>query len=143
MSNLLEKAIAVALEAHAGVMTRSGRPYIFHPLLLMIQMESEEEMITAVLHDVVEDSAITLDDLAAMGFDQQVLDALALLTHNKETTSYEDYISDIRINPLARKVKLADLEHNMDIRRLPNKMSQKDLDRLQKYRHAWEILTGR
>jgi (p)ppGpp synthase/HD superfamily hydrolase len=142
LTNHLEKAIAVALEAHAGVVTRSGRPYILHPLRLMIQMESEEEMITAVLHDVVEDSTITLDDLAAMGFVKEILDALALLTHDKETTRYEDYITGIKANPLALKIKLADLEHNMDIRRLPNKMSRSDLERLQKYRHAWKILTG-
>jgi (p)ppGpp synthase/HD superfamily hydrolase len=142
MSNLLEKAIAVALEAHAGVMSRSGRPYILHPLRLMIQMESEEEMITAVLHDVVEDSSITLVDLAEIGFSQRVLDALALLTHNKATTDYNDYIIAIKANSLARKIKLADLAHNMDLRRLPNPLSQKDLNRLQKYRQAWKTLAG-
>ncbi|MDX1415762.1 MAG: hypothetical protein R3293_16310 [Candidatus Promineifilaceae bacterium] len=143
MTNPLEEAIAVALEAHAGVMTRSGRPYILHPLRLMIQMDSEEEMITAVLHDVVEDSPLTLTDLAGMGFSSQVLDALDLLTRNKETTSYDDYIMAIKENDLARKIKLADLEHNMDVRRLPNPMSQQDLNRLQRYRRAWKTLTGR
>ncbi len=142
MSNLLEKAIAVALEAHAGVLTRSGRPYIIHPLRLMNQMETEEEMIAAVLHDVVEDSPITLDDLAKIGFSQRVLDALALLTHNKKTTTYEDYILALKANMLARKIKLADLVHNMDVRRLPNPINQRDLDRLKKYRRAWKILTG-
>ena len=83
--NLLEKAISVALEAHENVVTRSGRPYILHPLRLMLQMDSEEEMITAVLHDVVEDSEFTLDDLAAMGFPDPVLGALVLLTHNTKS----------------------------------------------------------
>ncbi len=140
--NLLEKAIAVALEAHEGVKTRSGRPYILHPLHLMLQMDSEEEMITAVLHDVVEDSDITLDDLAAMGFSTSVLEALALLTHNKEEMSYEAYIEGIKSNPLAVRVKLADLTHNMNLRRLPNPLSQRDLERMQKYHHSWKSLTG-
>lgn len=140
--DLLEKAIAVALEAHKGVMTRSGRPYILHPLRLMLQMETEEEMITAVLHDVVEDSDFTLDDLAAMGFPDPVLAALDLLTHDKELVHYDEYILGIKSNPLAVRVKLADLTHNMDIRRIPNPMKQRDLDRLQKYRRAWKTLTG-
>lgn len=140
--NLLEKAISVALKAHENVVTRSGQPYILHPLRLMLQMDSEEEMITAVLHDTVEDSVITLDDLAAMGFSDPVLDALALLTHDKDNLSYEDYILAIKPNPLAVRVKLADLTHNMDIRRLPTPLSQRDLDRLAKYRRAWKILTG-
>jgi len=109
----------------------------------MLQMDSVEEMITAVLHDVVEDSAITLDDLAAMGFSEPVLNALALLTHDKETMSYEDYVDALKTNPLARRVKLADLTHNMDIRRLPYPLRRRDLERLQKYRLAWEILTGK
>lgn len=100
-------------------------------------------MITAVLHDVVEDSAVTLDDLAAMGFQEPVLDALALLTHDKEQTSYENYILALKPNPLAVRVKLADLAHNMDIRRLPNPVDQRDLQRIEKYRHAWKTLTGK
>lgn len=141
--NFLDKAITVALEAHEDVVTRSGRPYILHPLHLMLKMDSEQEMITAVLHDVVEDSNITLDDLAAMGFSEPVLTALSLLTHDKEMSSYEDYILAIKTNPLAVRVKLADLTHNMDIRRLPTPLRQRDLDRIQKYRRAWETLTGR
>ncbi len=140
--NLLEKAISVALEAHKGATTRSGRPYILHPLHLMLQMDSEEEMITAVLHDVVEDSDITLDDLAAMGFSTAVIEALALLTHNKDNVSYEAYIEGIKSNPLAVRVKLADLTHNMNVRRLPNPLSQRDLERLQKYHHSWNTLSG-
>ena len=140
--NLLEKAISVALEAHENIVTRSGRPYILHPLRLMLQMDSEEEMITAVLHDVVEDSEFTLDDLAAMGFPDPVLDALALLTHDKEKSSYENYILALKQNPLAVRVKLADLTHNMDIRRLPTPLRRRDLDRLAKYRRAWKTLTG-
>ena len=140
--SLIEKAIAVALEAHEGDVTRSGKPYVLHPLRLMLQMDSEEEMITAVLHDVVEDSHYTLDDLTGMGFPDSVLDALNVLTHDKERISYEDYIQGIKSNPLAVRIKLADLTHNMDIRRLPNPMGDSDLERLRKYRRAWKTLTG-
>lgn len=138
--NLLETAMAIALEAHEGAATLSGRPYILHPLHIMLQMDNEEEMITAVLHDVVEDSSITLGELAALGFSDSVLNALELLTHDKTTEGYEDYILALKPNPLARRVKLADLTHNMDIRRLPFPISKRDLQRLEVYRHAWEIL---
>jgi (p)ppGpp synthase/HD superfamily hydrolase len=139
--DLLEKAITVALEAHEGIVTRSGRPYILHPLRLMLQMDSEDEMITAVLHDVVEDSNFTLDDLDAMGFPDVVLEALGHLTHDKDRVNYEEYIQGIKSNPLAVRRKLADLTHNMDIRRLPSPLNERDLKRLQKYRRAWKTLT--
>lgn len=137
----LEKAIAIALKAHEGILDKSGKPYILHPLRLMMQMESEEARITAVLHDVVEDSTITLTDLAESGFSSEIIDALALLTHDKDAIPYEDYIEGIRSNPLARQVKLADLEHNMDTRRLQAPLSERDLDRLQRYRLAWDVLS--
>lgn len=136
----LERAIDIALRAHAGATDKSGRPYILHPLHLMAQMETDEEMMAAVLHDVVEDSDWTLHDLAREGIPRRVLQALALLTHDKETTPYEDYIAAVASNPLARRVKLADLAHNMDPRRLPPELTSNDLDRLVKYRRAWAVL---
>lgn len=136
---LVEKAIALAVEAHAGEVDKAGMPYILHPLHLMMQMETAEEMITAVLHDVIEDTPITLDDLRQQGFPEVVLEALVLLTHDTANTSYEDYVAAIKPNPLARKVKLADLAHNMDIRRLPD-LDMKDYGRLEKYRRAWVTL---
>ncbi|MEZ4517813.1 MAG: GTP pyrophosphokinase [Chloroflexota bacterium] len=138
--NQLEQAIRIALDAHAGVVDKSGQPYILHPLTLMLQMETEEERITAVLHDVVEDSDISLDDLARLGFPTQVLEALELLTHDRDTLPYLDYVAAISTNPLARTVKLADLQHNMDIRRLPLELTEADLQRLATYRQAWELL---
>jgi (p)ppGpp synthase/HD superfamily hydrolase len=139
MMHLVEKAIALAVAAHAGEVDKQGKPYILHPLRLMMQMETAEEMITAVLHDVIEDTSTTLEDLGQHGFPEVVLDALALLTHDTASTSYEEYVAAIKPNPLARKVKLADLAHNMDIRRLPE-MGMKDYGRLEKYRRAWEML---
>jgi (p)ppGpp synthase/HD superfamily hydrolase len=135
---MLEKAIALAVEAHAGQAGKDGRPYILHPLHLMLQMETEVEMMTAVLHDVVEDTAVTFADLAALGFPEEVLDAVRLLTR-EEGVSYEAYVAAIKPHPLARRVKLADLEHNMDTRRIPH-LQPKDLARLEKYHLAWEML---
>ena len=138
MTNLLEKAIALAVEAHAGQFDKAGNPYILHPLHLMLQMETENERITAVLHDIVEDTAVTMDDLANLGFPPAVLAALGLLTHDP-AVPYDDYILQVKANPLARCVKLADLAHNMDIRRLKNPTA-KDWSRLAKYRQAWDML---
>jgi (p)ppGpp synthase/HD superfamily hydrolase len=139
--NLIEQAIALAVEAHTGEVDKEGKPYVLHPLRLMLQMETAEEMITAVLHDVIEDTPITLDDLRQKGFPETVLTALALLTHDTASTSYEEYVAAIKPNPLAGKVKLADLAHNMDIRRLP-KLEMKDYGRLERYRRAWDALTN-
>lgn len=138
---LIERAIAVALEAHAGQVDRYDRPYILHPLALMTAVEGEPAQMAAALHDVVEDSAITLDDLRAEGFPAEVLEAVRLLTHDKERQSYEDYVRAIRPNRLARQVKLADLQHNMDIRRM-SAVTPEDAPRLEKYRRAWAILTS-
>ncbi|RMG93870.1 MAG: HD domain-containing protein [Chloroflexi bacterium] len=139
--NLLEKAIKLAVEAHAGQVDKSGRPYILHPLRLMLEMETEEEMITAVLHDVIEDTHITLDTLRKMGFPEKILTALELLTHETADTPYDTYILTLKTNPIARRVKLADLAHNMDIRRLPE-ITTKDCGRLAKYRRAWKLLNN-
>ncbi|MCP4357875.1 MAG: GTP pyrophosphokinase [Chloroflexi bacterium] len=136
--SLLEQAIALAVAAHAGQVCRNGCPYILHPLHLMMQMETETEMMTAVLHDVVEDTAVTFDDLVALGLPEEVLTAVGLLTHDNDT-SYRAYIATLKPNPLARRVKVADLEHNMDIRRLPY-VRKKDLKRLRKYHCAWQML---
>ena len=136
----IERAITIALEAHQHKTDRNKRPYILHPLHVMHQMDSDVEMMAAVLHDVVEDSAITLDDLRREGFASEVIDAVALLTHDKEAMSYEDYVLGLKSNPLARKIKLADLTHNMDLRRI-ERISDADLKRMEKYHRAWEILT--
>jgi (p)ppGpp synthase/HD superfamily hydrolase len=136
----LEQAIRIALDAHAGAVDKAGQPYILHPLTLMLGMASNEERITAVLHDVVEDSGVTLDELAQAGFSPRVVAALELLTHDADQP-YEEYVAAIAADPLARTVKLADLRHNMDVRRLPPELSERDLERLATYRLAWEQLS--
>jgi (p)ppGpp synthase/HD superfamily hydrolase len=138
--HLLEACIGVAVEAHAGQLGRDDRPYILHPLQVMLQMDTEDEMMVAVLHDALEDSGLTGQDLASLGLPEAVLEAVALLTHDREELDYESYVRRLRSNPLARKVKLADLAHNMDLRRLPDP-GPADLRRLQRYRRAVEILT--
>jgi (p)ppGpp synthase/HD superfamily hydrolase len=132
---LLENCIALAVKAHEGQQDKSGRPYILHPLHLMAQMDTDEEMMTAVLHDVVEDTGHTLADLRDMGLPEPVILALGLLTHDKETASYDEYVMQLKPNPIARKVKMADLRHNMDIRRL-NSNGEKEAARLEKYRQT-------
>lgn len=135
----LERAIQIAVGAHAGQMGKDGSPYILHPLRLMLKMTTEEERIVAVLHDVVEDTDITFDDLRKEGFTEAVIEALQLLTHDDDVP-YDDYVAAIKPHPLARRVKLADLEDNSDIKRLSG-IEDKDLQRLRKYHRAWMTLT--
>ena len=106
------KAMKLAYDAHAGQLDYNGVPYIFHPIHLAEQMDDEISCTVALLHDVVEDTEVTLDDLKRE-FPEEVTDAVALLTHDMRT-NYFDYVRAIRSNPIARKVKLADLAHNSD-----------------------------
>lgn len=134
----LNTAIGVALAAHRQQVDKAGAPYILHPLRLMLRMQTAEEMIVAVLHDVVEDSDTTLADLKKLGFAEPILEALEALTHLNEQ-SYEDYIAAIKRVPLARRVKLADLEDNANILRL-KEITPGSLEKLQKYHAAWNAL---
>jgi (p)ppGpp synthase/HD superfamily hydrolase len=136
----LEKAIALAAKAHEGQRDKAGMPYILHPLRLMLKMDSETEMIAAALHDVIEDSETTAGDLADMGFSDEVLKAVDCLTR-RENESYDDFIERAKANPISRKVKIADLEDNMDIKRLDS-LTEKDAQRLEKYHRIWRKLTG-
>ena len=135
---MLEKAIQCAVKAHAGQKDKAGAPYILHPLRIMMKMDSQAGMIAAVLHDVVEDSSVTLADLRAEGFSEEVIAAVDHLTR-REGEAYEIFINRLRHNPLAVKVKLADLEDNMDIRRIEN-VTERDIERMQKYQTAREKL---
>lgn len=138
--SLLEEAIHIAVEAHRGQMDRAGQPYILHPLRIMCRMQTEPEKIVAVLHDVVEDTDLTLADLKARGFPDSILHAVDCLTKRKDEP-YETLVARAKGDPLARRVKLGDLEDNMDVRRLPT-LTEKDLERLKRYRCAWESLVA-
>lgn len=131
---LLEKAIQLAVGAHHGQRDKVGQPYILHPLRMMLRMDTDWERIVAILHDVVEDTPITLTDLRRAGFPQVVLVAVDCLT-KREGESYAQFIQRAKANPIARRVKMADLEDNMDLRRLP-RVTAADHKRLEKYRRA-------
>ena len=135
---LTRKAMRICYAAHEGQVDKSGVPYVFHPLHLAEQMETEEEICTALLHDVVEDTKWTLAELEAEGFPASVLDAVRLLTREKDV-SYMAYIERLSGNRIARKVKLADLEHNSDLTRLLE-VTERDLRRQEKYFLAKEFL---
>ncbi len=136
----LEKAIQIAAQAHAGQKDKAGMPYIFHPLRLMLQMDDELSMMAAVLHDVVEDSSWTIDALKGEGFPQEVISAVDHLTR-RENEPYEDFIVRVGHNPLASRIKRADLQDNMDITRLKT-ITPRDLERLERYRQALHTLSG-
>jgi (p)ppGpp synthase/HD superfamily hydrolase len=134
----LEDAIALAVEAHRGQRDKAGQSYILHPLRVMFRLETEPERMAAILHDVVEDTPYTLERLRELGYPEEVLGALDCLTKRTGET-YEAFIERVRPHPLARRVKLADLEDNMDVRRLLT-VGVKEAERLARYRAAWTRL---
>lgn len=131
----LAHAIAIAARAHEEQRDKADAPYILHPLRVMQKMHTEAEMMAAVLHDVVEDTEWTLDGLRDEGFPEEVLAAVDSVTH-RDGESYEDYLQRAAANPVGRKVKLADLEDNMDLRRL-SEITDKDIARIKKYHRLW------
>lgn len=135
----VEQAIRLALDAHHGQVDKNGAPYILHPLRLMSRFYDDPTRIVAVLHDVVEDSDYTLADLRFRGYSEDIVHAVDCLT-KREDEDYMRHIQRTLANPLAVRVKIADLEDNMDIRRYPPNPTEKDLERLQRYRQAWEYL---
>lgn len=134
----LERAIAIAVEAHAGHRDKAGDPYILHPLRVMLRMTGSDERIAAVLHDVVEDSSWTLDALRGEGFDEVIVQAVDALSR-REGESYEDLVRRAGSDPLARRVKFADLDDNMNVSRIASPTPD-DHARLARYRRARAIL---
>ncbi|MBZ0294874.1 MAG: HD domain-containing protein [Anaerolineae bacterium] len=137
--DLLEQAILLAAQAHMGQVDKAGEPYILHPLRVMLSLDTVDERIVGVLHDLIEDTPYTLDDLRQRNFPEEILTALDDLTRRKDE-SYEEFIERIYPNPLARRVKLADLHDNMNILRLKS-ITERDIERLERYRRAWHRLT--
>lgn len=138
-TDLTKKAMKLCFEAHKEQVDKSGLPYVFHPFHVAEQMTDEITTAIALLHDVVEDTDYTLQDLIDTGFPREVTDALALLTH-EDGVPYLEYVAGIKADPAARAVKLADLAHNSDSTRLDS-VDEKALERIEKYRKAMEILT--
>ena len=136
----VNRALRLAYEAHQGQFDKSGVPYVFHPLHLAEQMPDEESIVAALLHDVVEDTDYSLEDLKSMGFPPKALEAVALLTHTGEEP-YLRYVARIKENPIAKRVKLADLRHNSDLSRI-RQVTERDRDRVEKYAAAIRLLEG-
>ncbi|BAI61656.1 conserved hypothetical protein [Methanocella paludicola SANAE] len=135
----LEMAIALAASAHAGQKDKAGAPYILHPLRVMFQVESLTEKVVAILHDVVEDTPIDLPMLEKLGYPKEVTDALALLT-KRRGEPYEAFIERVKTNTVATRVKLADLNDNLDVRRFKDP-SLVNVDRIKRYIRAKAVLT--
>lgn len=139
-NQMIELAIQIAVHAHRGQTDLSGQPYILHPLRVMMSMAEPEDMAAAVLHDVVEDCDVTLNDLRGAGLPEAVVVAVDCLTKRKGE-AYERYLERVSGNPIARRVKLADLEDNMRLNRIP-RVTERDRKRINKYQHAKNFLGG-
>ena len=133
-----KKAMKLCYEAHKNQVDKSGLPYVFHPAHVAEQMTDEATTIVALLHDVVEDTDYTLEDLAAEGFGKEILEAVALMTH-EDDVPYLDYVAKLKDNPIARAVKLADLAHNSDLSRI-GEVDDEIRKRLEKYKKATALL---
>lgn len=140
LSEQLKQAIEIAVSAHNGQFdTHNGRPYIEHPFRVMNAGHTLQEKIVGVLHDVVEDTEWTLNELKSSGFTNEIVDAVDSITR-RENESYDDYITRVQKNPIGVRVKMNDLTDNMDIRRWED-VKYNDLGRLQKYLSAYKQLT--
>lgn len=135
----LKRATDIAIEAHAGQYDKNGQPYLLHVLRVMNAGQTLQEKIVGALHDVIEDSDITLEDLAREGFSQEILDAVDAMTHTDSET-YDEYVQRAAQNPIAVRVKLNDLTDNMDLRRL-SALGEDEVARMQKYLKAYKQLT--
>ena len=139
-TNLTKKALKISFNAHKDQVDKTGVPYVFHPFHLAEQMDDEASTCVALLHDVVEDTDYTFDDLRNEGFTKEIIDAIKLLTHDP-SVPYLDYINKIKENVVSTKVKLADLKHNSDLSRLDLSVD-KIPPKLELYLQAIKILEG-
>jgi len=135
-AKLLDKALALAVKAHAGQRDKSGEPYILHPLRMMLRCRNFEEKLVSLLHDVLEDTNYTVKELRKEGFPEEVLVAINHLTR-KNDESYDEFIERAASNPLARSVKIKDLEDNMNLLRYAE-VDEKTAEKLSKYHRAWQ-----
>ena len=138
LNEQLKLAIDLANKYHYGQVDKGGLPYVLHPFYVMDTVNGIEEKIVAVLHDIIEDTSITVNDLISYGFDLNIVDAIVCIT-KIDGESYSDYLKRVKDNELARVVKLVDLSHNMDISRLSDP-TKKDYKRVERYKKAYEYL---
>ncbi len=137
-TKLIKKALEICYKAHEGQYDKGGVPYANHPVFIAEQMDEEYDICVALLHDVVEDTAYTFQDLVNCGFPEEIIEAVRCLTKEKGM-DYMDYIKIVKTNPMATRVKLKDIEHNSDLGRL-NKIDDNAYRRLEKYKKAKEYL---
>ena len=138
-TEMTKKALRLSFDAHINQVDKSGMPYVYHPIHLAEQMKDEDTIIVALLHDVVEDTDTTIEDIRKLGFSKDVCEALSLMTHD-DSVPYMDYIKKLRSNQIAKAVKLADLKHNSDLTRL-DIVTEKDRKRVEKYKAAEQLLS--
>jgi predicted Zn-ribbon and HTH transcriptional regulator len=136
---MLDRAIQIAVQAHAGQKDKGGNPYILHPIRVMMSVSGINEKIVAILHDVVEDSDWTFDALLKEGFSSEIIEALKSVTKTSEQEDYESFIRRAKANAIGRQVKIADLKDNLDVTRIPE-LSDKDIQRIDKYMRALKQL---
>ena len=136
----LERAIQIAVEAHAGAKDRGGKAYILHPISVMMRCETDEEKIVAILHDVVEDTDWTFEALREEGFTETIIEALKTVTKHSDDEDYDEFIQRSLKNEIGRKVKIADLRENLDVTRI-GELADKDIERINKYKRALKTLT--
>lgn len=140
-TELTDRAYTIMKKAHQGQFDKAGVPYIYHPIFVAEGMTTEDTTVVGLLHDVVEDTDYTIDDLRQYGFTETQLEALDCITH-RDNESYREYLYRVRDNEIAKTVKFRDLEHNMDLSRIKNP-TKEDYDRIEnKYKKALKILKG-
>lgn len=139
-TDMTKKAMKYMFEHQKNQFDKSGVPYVFHPFTVAFDLETEDECVVALLHDIVEDTSVTFEDLETEGFSSLVIETLKLLTHSDDE-DYFEYINRISKNKLATSVKIQDLKHNMQDGRL-NEVTEKDILRKEKYQRALDILKG-
>lgn len=137
-TQLTKKAISLCFEKHKNQVDKCGLPYPFHPFHVAESMKDEYTTCVALLHDIVEDTDTSLEDLKIMGFPNEIVTAISYMTHD-ENVPYLEYVKKIKSNSIAKEVKISDLKHNSDLTRL-DEITEKDLKRLEKYEKALEIL---
>ena len=139
-NELYDLALKIAIKAHEGQKDKSGREYIMHPIRVAERCKSPKAKIVALLHDTIEDTEVTPASLKEQGFPDEIIDGILSVT-KQEGETYEEFVRRVAKNPIGKEVKQADLEDNMDIRRL-KEITDEDADRLRKYLSAWQYITN-
>lgn len=137
-TDLTKKAMKLCFERHKDQVDKQGVPYPFHPFHVAESMTDEASCCVALLHDILEDTDTTAEELLSLGFPKEVVEAVQMMTHSDDVP-YLDYVRTLKSNPLARAVKISDLTHNSDLTRLDT-VTEKDLKRAEKYKKALDIL---